>query len=43
MGLGIKLDRLIASIIASHVAFAAIDAHLRINESNHMLPKLRRE
>lgn len=39
MGVFVKLNCLIPSVVASHVAFATIDAHFRINQRNHMLPE----
>jgi hypothetical protein len=36
VGLGIERDGLVAGIIASHVALATVDAHLRINQRDNL-------
>ncbi len=37
MGLGVKGDCLVAGIVADHVAFTTVDAHVFIDEGNHLL------
>lgn len=34
----VELDGLVPGVVARHVAFAAVDTHLRVDESDHMLP-----
>jgi hypothetical protein len=36
---GVKADGLVAGVVTGHVALAAVDAHLRINQGHNMLPK----
>lgn len=36
MGLGVKGDRLVAAVVAGHVALAAVDAHLLVDERHHL-------
>ena len=38
VGVRVEFDGLVAGVVARHVAFAAVNAHLRINESHHVLP-----
>ena len=35
----IELDGLVAGIVAGHVALAAVDAHLRVDQGHNVLPE----
>ena len=37
VGLGVKGYRLVARVVADHVTLAAVDAHVFIDESHHLL------
>jgi hypothetical protein len=37
MSLGVKLDGLVSGVVASHVAFTAVDAGLGIHEGDNLL------
>ncbi len=37
MSVLIELDGLVASVVAGHVALAAVDAELRVDQGNHVL------
>ena len=37
MGLGIKCDGLVTTVIAGHVALATVDTQVFINEGHHLL------
>ncbi len=38
MGHRVELDGLVAGVVAGHVALATVDAHLRVNQGDHVLP-----
>ncbi len=38
MGVFVKLNCLVARVIAGHVAFPAVDAHFGVDECHDMLP-----
>ena len=42
MGEGIELDGLVSGVVAGHVALPAVDAHLGVDQSNHVLPEIKR-
>ena len=35
--LGVKGDGLVAGVVADHVALAAVDAHVLVNQRHHLL------
>ena len=39
----IELNGLVASVIAGHVALAAVDAHLRIDQGHHVLSAVQKK
>ena len=38
MCLRVELDGLVAGVVAGHVALAAVDAHLGVDQGHHVLP-----
>ena len=36
---GVEADGLVSSVVTGHVALAAVDAHLRINQGDNVLPR----
>ena len=39
MSKGVEADGLVSGVVTGHVALAAVDAHLRINQGDNMLPR----